>query len=232
MRHDLSAVNQLFKELNLNQFNIGELIPASLMLQELEGNRLIGCSYMNSWGCDYLQTTVEEINQLGEKYYEKYFYIDEIRDYIDDVTRYIQEDDCSNQYNFFQRVKRPHLNDSKWFYTVCKLLRLDSEKGSKRQLIVLSSPVEGISNVINRVNKTLNLDGFIYRNYKAFLALTPRERDVLSLIAQGKSTNEMASILYVSPLTISTHRRNLIRKTKCQSSVELLRFAIIFEEFN
>jgi DNA-binding NarL/FixJ family response regulator len=57
-------------------------------------------------------------------------------------------------------------------------------------------------------------------------ALTPREREVLALAAEGLSTTEMAEKLFISPRTAETHRTNLMQKLGLQSQTDLVRFAI------
>jgi DNA-binding NarL/FixJ family response regulator len=57
-------------------------------------------------------------------------------------------------------------------------------------------------------------------------ALTSREREIIQLIAEGKSSNKIASCLYVSPKTAETHRANIMRKLKLHSKPELVRYAI------
>lgn len=57
-------------------------------------------------------------------------------------------------------------------------------------------------------------------------ALTPREREVLSLAAEGLSTSAMAEKLFISPRTAETHRTNLMQKLGLQSQTDLVRFAI------
>ncbi|WNM60038.1 response regulator transcription factor [Candidatus Nitrospira allomarina] len=57
-------------------------------------------------------------------------------------------------------------------------------------------------------------------------SLTPRQREVLQLIAEGYSTKEMATILHVSPKTIEFHRAKIFRELNCQSTAELTRYAI------
>lgn len=56
--------------------------------------------------------------------------------------------------------------------------------------------------------------------------LTKREIEILSLIARGKTTQVIADELFVSPLTIETHRRNLLQKFKAKNMMELLAFAL------
>ncbi|HWQ83004.1 MAG TPA: response regulator transcription factor [Anaerolineales bacterium] len=56
------------------------------------------------------------------------------------------------------------------------------------------------------------------------LALTERERQVLHLIAQGKSNKEIAQRLVISPKTVSVHRTNIMNKLNVESSFELIRY--------
>lgn len=56
--------------------------------------------------------------------------------------------------------------------------------------------------------------------------LTNRERLVLQLAAEGKTSAEIAAALFVSPRTVETHRANLMRKLALRSQTDLVRFAI------
>jgi DNA-binding NarL/FixJ family response regulator len=56
--------------------------------------------------------------------------------------------------------------------------------------------------------------------------LSPREREVLQLIAEGKGTREIADILCISVKTVETHRSNIMQKLKVRSVAELTKYAI------
>lgn len=56
--------------------------------------------------------------------------------------------------------------------------------------------------------------------------LTPRERQIAVLLAEGKSATDIADQLNISPNTVDVHRRNLMRKLELHSVVELARYAI------
>jgi DNA-binding NarL/FixJ family response regulator len=56
--------------------------------------------------------------------------------------------------------------------------------------------------------------------------LTPTERRVLRLIAENKTTREIADELFISPRTVDTHRANICRKLDLHGSLALVRFAI------
>ena len=59
-----------------------------------------------------------------------------------------------------------------------------------------------------------------------FATLSAREREVLQLIAEGKSTKAIASALYVSKKTIDTHRAHILSKLHASSVAELAKHAI------
>ena len=54
---------------------------------------------------------------------------------------------------------------------------------------------------------------------------TKREKQILQLIAQGKTTALIADELYLSPLTIETHRRNMMQKLDVKNAIELINTA-------
>ena len=209
--------------------DIGDIIPASLMIHDLAGLQPIRCSYMNNWGCERLGTNSEEINALGEAYYERYFVKEESREILQGMSKYFLVGDFDHQYNFFQRVKLDGHNEYTWFYTVCKLIKIKINGNLENKSVLLSSPVNGMDNLISRVNKTLDQDQFIRLNYRRFAELTTREKEIITLLANGKSSNEIAEMLFLSIHTVSTHRKNITRKIECRSFAELLRFAIIFD---
>ena len=56
--------------------------------------------------------------------------------------------------------------------------------------------------------------------------LTPREQEVLKLIAEAHTNKEIASILHLAEKTVESHRANLLRKLGMRDRVELVRYAI------
>lgn len=56
--------------------------------------------------------------------------------------------------------------------------------------------------------------------------LTDRERQVLQLIAEGKSNKEIAGILNLSPYTVESHRTNLMQKLNLHNTAEIVLYAV------
>lgn len=57
-------------------------------------------------------------------------------------------------------------------------------------------------------------------------SLTRRELEVLKLVVTGRTTNEIAEELFISPYTAETHRRNLLQKLGLKNAAALVRYAI------
>jgi len=56
--------------------------------------------------------------------------------------------------------------------------------------------------------------------------LTPREREIVQLLAEGKSSKEVASVLGLSVKTAETHRSNIMRKLELHSVSDLVLYAV------
>ena len=71
---------------------------------------------------------------------------------------------------------------------------------------------------------TGNGQGRVTRN--AYSRLAPREREVLKLLSEGETSRQIAEFLSISPRTVETHRRNIMRKLGIHSVAALTKYAI------
>jgi DNA-binding NarL/FixJ family response regulator len=91
---------------------------------------------------------------------------------------------------------------------------------------------EAITKVINGEkhynNQVFNIiaEGYKSDNVTQAVRLTPREEEILKLICNELTTQEIADKLYISFNTVETHRKNLLHKTGSKNSLGLLKFAI------
>ena len=56
--------------------------------------------------------------------------------------------------------------------------------------------------------------------------LTDREREILQLLAEGKANKEVASVLFISPTTVETHRGHILQKLGLHSTADLILYAV------
>ncbi len=75
-----------------------------------------------------------------------------------------------------------------------------------------------IINLENSTQKSTNLENII--------KFTDREMEILQLLCKGKSTNEIAKLISLSPKTIDSYRSKLISKTNTKNTVSLVIYAI------
>ncbi|WP_419868406.1 response regulator [Chryseobacterium sp. CT-SW4] len=59
--------------------------------------------------------------------------------------------------------------------------------------------------------------------------LTKREKQILQLVSAGKTSINIAEELFLSPLTVDTHRKNLLQKFKAKNSTELISLALQYQ---
>jgi DNA-binding NarL/FixJ family response regulator len=87
----------------------------------------------------------------------------------------------------------------------------------------------------NEIYLSPRVAGFVVEGYlrsaakglsSASTALTAREREVLQLLAEGRSRSQIADILHLSPRTVETHRREVMDKLDIHSTADLIKFAI------
>jgi len=89
--------------------------------------------------------------------------------------------------------------------------------------------------ISNRVYLSPDIAGTVVEGYlhqaagpdsSVFAVLTPREREVLQLYAEGRITRQIAEALHVSVKTVEAHRKQIMEKLGFQSLAELIKYAI------
>ncbi len=94
--------------------------------------------------------------------------------------------------------------------------------------IVKPVDIDELTDTINRfLNQVVSATDSLKQRFNM---LSAREMDVLRLVMGGKSSAEIAEILYLSPNTVNTHRRNILKKTGARSALDLLRMKEITDE--
>lgn len=81
---------------------------------------------------------------------------------------------------------------------------------------------------INAGNKFIadEVEIILQKKEKEEMILTRREKEVLKLIAEGLTNQEIAEQLFISPLTVDSHRKNLIAKLQARNTASLIRISV------
>ncbi|WP_340121781.1 response regulator [Methylobacter svalbardensis] len=103
-------------------------------------------------------------------------------------------------------------------------------KGSPMDEMVhaIRKVVEGKRYLCSEVANNLAFQGLPGSNVSPFSILSPREAEVVTLIFQGQTIQEMSAILQLSDKTVNTYRYRLYGKLRVKNDVELIHMAIKF----
>ena len=96
--------------------------------------------------------------------------------------------------------------------------------------ILKNSPLETVIEAIRAVaaNETFFEDAIISKNNanKENILLSSREKEILRLIGEGKTSLEIAEHLFISKNTVDSHRKNILKKMSLYGKSDLIRFAV------
>lgn len=116
-------------------------------------------------------------------------------------------------------------------YNDASIIRQMVHKGARGYLLKNASPDE----LLQAIEQVYDGETYFGAEVKGILAesslkdiphLTRREKEILRMIASGETTQQIADKLFVSPLTIETHRRNLMQKFNVNNAPALIKMAI------
>jgi DNA-binding NarL/FixJ family response regulator len=101
-----------------------------------------------------------------------------------------------------------------------------SKTDAIRDLVTAISAVQsGVAFFTAKVAEVV-LEGDLDKSGLASSRLTPRQREIIQLLAEGQSSKEIAVELGLSVKTAETHRANLMKRLNCHTASEIVRYAI------
>jgi DNA-binding CsgD family transcriptional regulator len=184
--------------------------------------------YMSPMGLKQLGVKLSDLQGMNaEKYHEKYFNPDDAKDYVPKLLN-LMERNSDETVSFFQQVRIDEKDNWTWHISSMKILLRDDE-GKPLLLITFAFPVDPMSHVTAKVARLLEENTFLRTHYAQFSKLGKREKDVLKLLALGKSSAKIAEELFISVATVETHRKNIKNKLDANSSFDLAQYARAFD---
>jgi two-component system response regulator NreC len=98
-----------------------------------------------------------------------------------------------------------------------------------QDLLKAITALHGGGSYFSPVVSKVVLRGYLHESVESadeLAGLSDREREVLQLIAEGKSNKDIAQLLDVAPSTVETHRKHLMEKLHLHNTAAIVRFAL------
>jgi DNA-binding CsgD family transcriptional regulator len=205
---------------------IAEELPGVLLIHNVQ--KQMAVEYISPRGEKGLNASLDEIKRMGTKYYNQYFNPEDAKEYVPRIIELLQRNDDDEIMTFFQQVRTIEGKPWSWYLSTVKIFMRD-EQGDPLLSITMAFPVDPLHHVTSKVSRLLEENSFLRRNFHKFSELSEREREVLKLLALGKSAQETAEELYITVSTVETHRRNIKHKLDTHSFYELTQYARAFD---
>lgn len=202
-----------------------EMMPGVIIIHELRDFRPV---FMSRKGLEGLGITLEELKKVDRNYHEKFFNNDEMEDVMRKFERLLQNKDPEETFTLFQQVKLANRENWVWHITSVRIFHQDAH-GNVTHTISLSFPVDQMKHIPNKAERLLAENEFFRKNLNKYLSLGTRAKEVLKLVALGKSSAEIADELCISVDTVNTHRKKIKKKLGIYSTYEFTEYAHAYD---
>ncbi|WP_250318165.1 helix-turn-helix transcriptional regulator [Pedobacter sp. B4-66] len=205
---------------------IADELPGVVIVHDL---RDWSVAWMSDRGLTQLGVTLEEITKItAEEYYSRYFNPEDAKDYVPKIFRLIDENNDDTVYTFFQQVRLSSSSDWNWHMSSVKVYLRD-ENNKPLLVMTIALPIDSMHHMTVKASRLLEENNFLRKNLCHFAKLTKREREILRLMALGKTSAETATELFISTSTVETHRKNIKLKLDTNSYYEMCQYARAFD---
>lgn len=204
---------------------IAEQMPGVVVIHKIKGFAPV---YMSSNGLQLLGISLEELIEIGEDYQKKILNEEFMSDFLDFLQKSISEKKDGDTYNFFHQVQFQEDDPYRWYVSSLKVFHTD-EAGNPSHTITIAFPLGELEQIPVKAERMLSEILFHKRNRKKFLSLGNRAKEVLRLVALGKSSAEIAEELHVTINTVNTHKRLVKQKLKINSAYQFTKYARSFD---
>lgn len=204
-----------------------ELIPGVVVVHELKpcDFRTI---FMSSTGLIQLGVSLEELQEMGSKYHDRFFNNEDMEDFMIKLRKLLENQDPKETFTFFQQVKFKDRKEWVWHLGSVKIFH-QAANGTPTHLVTVALPVDRMKHIENKAERLLKENMFFKENLSKFLGLGKRAKEVLTLVAVGKSSNEIAEDLNISTDTVNTHRKNIKKKLNISTHYEFSQYARAYD---
>ncbi len=205
---------------------VADKLPGVVIIHDFRDWSVV---WMSERGLTALGLTMEEVTSMTVmEYHFRYFNPEDAKDYVPKLAGLLERNNDSDYCTYFQQVRSNLLEDWNWHMSSTKILAHDKENKPLLSLTI-AFPIDTMHHMTAKASRLLEENNFLRKNFHQFAKLSKREREVLKFIALGTSSADTAEALFISQLTVETHRKNIRQKLGMPSFFDLSQYARAFD---
>lgn len=224
-RRQFFQLHKFLGEKNIDIDEFCDLLPGILHLNRINSIQLV---YLDKTIRERAEIPKDQVETCGLKVLERALHPSCIK-YLKQVNQAADFSEPTFILNTFQNLSfDPHevIKKNKHRYQLC----FSGKKRFSGDLTIsITQPLNEMGKVYPQLEKLVDENLFLKKNFRKFDRLTRREKQIMRLISQGKTSEHIAEQLFISTHTVHTHRKNIWHKLEIKSYTELIRFAEHFE---
>jgi len=208
-------MQQRFQTNEIGDYELGNVWVDNL--KDLAGTCIKRCT------TEVFQQNDPQAEQLWLAYFEFFFPPEENIVIKPELFHAISQRDHRKVHFFFQRIRPQNRADYKWHFSTSRLSLSEAEN--------VPSILFRYAFELNRAEcciRSTEQEDYTEKYCRRVMLLSSREKDILKLIVEGKSSHDISDLLYISIHTVNNHRKNIIRKLEINNLCQLTKFAILF----
>lgn len=190
-------------------------VPANIYISNLD----LGVVWCNRSNEESLGYTLAEILEMGGmKYIETIVHPDDQQIPEDSITHYQQFNGA--EFGGLFRAKHKEEDQYKWFVGWAKAFS-KNQQGEVKEVVCVDVDLSPAMNTESQLVQALK-EKLKQKRSRVVRSLRKREIEILELICKGCSTKEIAEQLFISPNTVSTHRKSIQKKLGTTNVADLV----------
>lgn len=204
---------------------IAAQLPVIIIIHRIEDFSAI---YMSPKGLEILGITLKELQDLKSEYSHRYFNIEEADDYIPKIKKLLDKNDMQESISFLQQVKHADGQEWHWYISAVRLFMQDAS-GNPLLTITTATSIDEMKHMPAKAERLVEENTFLRTNYMRFSTLGKREKEIMRLVAYGKSSPEIGEELGIASATVDAHRKNIKKKLSISSYYDFAQYARAFD---
>ena len=216
-KQHLFLIGKHVKEGKFTLEEIAEQLPCFFQIFDMNFLPL----YFNKVAAAHFDKSVAQIRKEGMASFTYYMHPESISRAFPIMNKYIQHNDEDLPWSMLTETRGSETSPYRQGLTLNKIYG--------NTFISVTMPPQKAQTLEKCIQRYLEDDVFIRKHFEEFTSLTKREKEVLKLIALGKTNKQIADQWFVSKDTIRTHRNSLNKKLGIKCLTNIMQYAQAFK---